>query len=46
VNLSAIFTTDYAGVSRPEGLGWDIGAYEYVRTDTTFPAPPAGLKVR
>ena len=27
-DLSSIFTTDYAGVRRPQGSGWDIGAYE------------------
>jgi hypothetical protein len=46
VNLSAIFTSDYAGVVRPAGAGWDIGAYEYVSADTTPPAPPAGLRIR
>jgi hypothetical protein len=29
VNLSAYFTTDYAGSTRPATGPWDIGAYEY-----------------
>lgn len=28
-DLSAYFTTDYSGASRPIGTTWDMGAYEY-----------------
>lgn len=45
-SLSSIFTTDYLGVSRPQGAAWDIGAYEFaVSGDTTAPATPTGLQV-
>ena len=38
---------DYAGRYRPQGMGYDIGAYEYVGTsDTTPPAPPAIIEVK
>jgi hypothetical protein len=29
-DLSSFFVTDLLGISRPQGTGWDIGAYEYV----------------
>ncbi len=29
-NLTPYFATDIIGTSRPQGLAWDIGAYEYV----------------
>ena len=29
VNLYSVFTTDYAGNTRPVSSVWDIGAYEY-----------------
>ncbi|MEJ5309849.1 MAG: right-handed parallel beta-helix repeat-containing protein [Anaerolineae bacterium] len=39
VNLSAYFTTDNAGHTRPQGAGWDIGAYEFVPDLTLHGAP-------
>ncbi len=34
--------TDFDGVARPQGAGYDIGAYEFVATGTA-PNPPTGL---
>jgi hypothetical protein len=39
-SMSAYFTTDKAGISRPRGYGWDIGAYEYDRSE-----PPVNLRI-
>jgi hypothetical protein len=41
VNLSAYFAIDKDGTTRPQGVSWDIGAYEF--TDNTAPAAPTGL---
>jgi parallel beta-helix repeat protein len=47
ISLSAI-TKDFAGTSRPQGLGYDIGAYEFLSGSSTptKPAPPQNLKVQ
>jgi parallel beta-helix repeat protein len=38
------FSDDYVGTARPQGAGWDIGAYEFTREGSP-PAPPKGLKI-
>ena len=54
VSLSSYFNADYSGATRPSGLAWDIGAYEYVSApepepepeiDTTPPSAPTGVSV-
>lgn len=48
-NVSSIVSKDFMGISRPQGTGYDIGAYEYDEgtvSDTTAPGAPGGLSVR
>lgn len=45
-DLSSIFTTDKAGLARPIGAAWDIGAYEYGNSPTfTIPVTYDNLTV-
>jgi ribosomal protein L24 len=44
---ASLFTTDKDGVVRPQGLAWDIGAYEYVgAADVVPPSAPTGVMVQ
>jgi hypothetical protein len=36
LDLSSYFTTDILGTLRPQGLAWDIGAYEYTSVTPTY----------
>ncbi len=45
VSESSVFATDQLGASRPQGLAWDIGAYEFSGTGSIPPKAPTGLHV-
>lgn len=42
VALVSIFDMDLLGVARPQGVAWDIGAYEFCAANTCAPAPVDG----
>jgi hypothetical protein len=43
--LGSPYNVDRIGVSRPQGSGWDMGAYEYGSSDSTSPQKPVGLGI-
>lgn len=46
-SLTDYFILDKDKIMRPQGSGWDIGAYEYSQgPDNTPPAAPSGLTVK
>jgi len=40
------FAVDHDGTGRPQGDGWDAGAYEFAGADAVAPAAPSGLTVQ
>jgi hypothetical protein len=40
------FSTDKVGTTRPQGLVWDVGAYEYSSSNPLPPSPPKNLRVQ
>ncbi len=44
--IPAFVTTDFLGIARPQGTGWDMGAFEQAGgpPDTMPPARPKGLR--
>jgi len=43
ISLNDEFAIDRSGIIRPQGSGWDIGAYEYVKPLSL--SPPSGLRI-
>lgn len=43
--LGAPFNVDISGISRPQGQGVDLGAYEHIILDITPPSAPMNLRV-
>jgi hypothetical protein len=41
----ADFNTDINGFTRPEGIAWDIGAYEFNGSISENPNPPTNLRI-
>jgi hypothetical protein len=38
------FNADREGMLRPQGAGWDVGAYEFPHSRTNRPKPPANMR--
>jgi len=46
VSLQFLFDYDIAGIFRPQGLKWDMGAYEYPSGTIDTPGAPKNLRVK
>jgi len=47
VDLSATgFATDFNSIARPQGMAWDIGAYEFRGGVSLIPNQPGNLVVK
>jgi hypothetical protein len=46
VDLSAFFSDDFSGVSRPQGSAWDVGAFELPGGGAQSPGKPANLRIK
>lgn len=45
IDLSALFAYDFKRVPRPQGAGFDIGAYEWIEPDKPYFTSPATVRV-
>ncbi|MDW7681297.1 MAG: right-handed parallel beta-helix repeat-containing protein [bacterium] len=45
VSLTSTYSRDKNGITRPQGNGWDVGAYEFF-SDKPAPLPPDNLQAR
>jgi hypothetical protein len=48
VDLGSNYSSDFVGISRPQSLAWDIGAYEFngiLADPTPTPTPTCAIKL-
>lgn len=44
--LGALYASDYDGITRPQGVGWDIGPYEFSYDVSLKPTPPSNIQIK